>query len=102
VTTVPTKVSIKFNRHKHVFFGRVSSDFAGCEGGRKIRLKKVAKRGPRDKGAGKDTSQTDGSWSVKVKGADGTYYAIAKSMTLFTGNGDEVDCLRGRSKNEDV
>jgi hypothetical protein len=95
-------VSIKFNRRKHVFFGKVSSEVAECESGRKVRLKKVAKRGSPDKRAGKDTSQTDGSWLVKVKGADGTYYAIAKSMTLFTGNGDEVDCKAGRSKNKTV
>lgn len=99
-TTATTDVTIKFDQKKSRFSGTVRSSVAACEKDRKIRLKRVVPG--KDDSAGKDASAVDGSWSVKVRGAHGIYYAIAKSMTLFTAGGDEVDCLKGRSKNRQV
>ena len=92
-------MTIRFNRGNDLFHGFVRSD-PGCVSGRKLVLKKV-KRG-RDRAVGHDTSNGSGEWSIREPNANGTYYAIAKPMSFFTSDGDEVDCLKGHSKRKSV
>ena len=94
--TAPTDVTIKFKRRKHLFSGDLKSRFAGCEGSRKIKLWQVRK-GP-DRKAGKDTTGSDGSWSIKRRRAHGKYYAVGLPKTLATTSGDQIDCQKGKSK----
>jgi len=80
----------------HLFSGDRSSQFAECESARQVKLKKV-RRG-RDRAVGTDTSDADGSWSIKRPGAHGKYYGVALPKTLTTTIGDQIDCQRGRSR----
>jgi hypothetical protein len=97
-------VTINFKRSKNLFFGKLKSSFEGCKPGRKVRLKKVKKGA--DPTVGKDTSGSDGSWSIKKTNGrrfpNGKYYAIAKPKTLTTIGGDQVDCQKGKSKTRKV
>ena len=91
-----TTVTIDHDRNS--FDGKVKSDTAKCERGRKVVLKK--KRPGRDKVVGSDTTNGEGEYSIPLRRADGVFYAVAPRDTFERNDGVTDVCLKGRSPNE--
>ena len=94
----PTKVTIKFNKRKNKFTGKVTSDFNECEAGRSMKLFYVVPGFQTSRKTGKGKSKANGSWSIGEKKAKGQYYASAKARTIRTTAGDTINCRKGKSR----
>ena len=92
----PTTVSGRYDDGQNRHEGRVNAGPKRCEKGRKVVVKKV--RVGRDKVVGSDTSNRAGAWSVTDRGADGTYYSVAKKKTFTKADGTVVTCRSDRSR----
>jgi hypothetical protein len=89
----PSTTTLKVNGNK--FTGKVKSRHANCRRGRNVLLKK--EKPGKDKTVGKDRTNRRGTYSIKEKNPNGTYYTVAKTKRFTTGAGGPVTCDSDRS-----
>lgn len=78
------------------FEGRVSSDRARCESGRKVTLKRVKKG--KDAAAGRDRTNRKGKYGVRERNARGRYYAQVARKQYAGRNNKTIVCKAARSR----
>ncbi len=93
---VPSFISLRVNRDRGVFRGRVSSNRAGCRRNRIVVLKHVDP-GPNTT-VGRDATNRRGRYRVRVFNPRGRFYAVALRKVFAAANGDTIICVRDRSR----
>ncbi len=89
-----SRVSIRFNDARAVFKGAVRSA-SKCERLREVVLRRV--REGRDPIVGRDNTNREGKWRVRLPGANGRFYAKVLKRAFQQGE-TRVVCQAGRSR----